>query len=152
MSLRGLLACVGGVALIAAACGSPAAAPDVVVLRWMQAFAAQDGQTVARLTCKANQTDTQNARLLSMAFGSAAPTFGVGGGGGGGGLGGGNTVYDVSNLQYATAFADGQSAQVKVTGFLRVSSGMISQTVAMNSTIPLIHEQDQWRVCDTGHT
>jgi hypothetical protein len=116
----------------------------------MQAFAAQDGPTVANLTCRASQSDTQNARLLAMALGSAAPTFNAGGGGGtplGGG--GGTPVYDVSHLQYATSFIDAQSARVQVTGFLRLSSGMASQTLPMNTSVPLIREQNQWRVCAT---
>ena len=115
----------------------------------MQAFAAQDGNAVAQLTCRASQSDVQNNRLLTMALGTPPPTFGGAGGGGqffGGG--GGQPVYDVTNLQYATRFADAQSASVQVTGFLRITSGMNSQNLPMNSLVPLIREQEQWRVCD----
>src|SRR5437870_2575161 len=79
-------------------CGAPPPPPDVTVLRWMQAFAAQDGNAVAGLTCRASQSDVQNTRLLTMALGVAPPNFGGGGGGqfffGGGG--GGQLTYDVS--------------------------------------------------------
>jgi hypothetical protein len=145
------LACVVVVAIAGVACRASIAPPDVVVLRWMQAFAAQDGQAIASLTCRAGQTDVQNTRLLTMALGTPPTGFAGGGGGGGGffGGGGGSPVYDVSNLNYTTAFADGRSARVQVTGFLRITSGMNSQTLPMNSSVPLIMEQDQWRVCDT---
>ena len=143
-----LVACVAIVAIASLACGSSSPAPDVVVLRWMQAFAAQDGETIANLTCRASQTDAQNTRLLTMALGAPPNTGGGGGGAGFFGGGGGSPNYDVSNLKYTTAFADTRTARVQVTGFLRVSSGMNSQTLPMNNTVPLIREQDQWRVCD----
>src|SRR5712664_3533090 len=98
-------------------CGAPPPSPDVTVLRWMQAFAAQDGNAVAGLTCRASQSDVQNTRLLTMALGVAPPNFGGGGGGGQfffGGGGGGQLTYDVSQLRYETTFADTQSARVLV--------------------------------------
>jgi hypothetical protein len=134
-------------------CAEPPPAPDVTMLRWVQAFAAQDGTTVAGLTCRASQSDVQNTRLVTSALGISPPNFGGGGGGGGGQLffgggGGGQLVYDVSNLQYETTFADARSARVSVTGLLRMSSGMNSQVLSVNTTPGLIREQEQWRVCD----
>jgi hypothetical protein len=133
-----------------AGCGPAPASPDVTVFRWVQAFAAQDGTSVARLTCRANQSDMQNARLLTMALGVAPPNFGGAGGGGQffGGGGGGQLVYDVSQLRYETTFADSQTARVQMTGFLRLTSGMATQALAMNTTVDLVREEDQWRVCD----
>jgi hypothetical protein len=144
-----IAACVAVVGTTAA-CGAAPPPPDVTVLRWMQAFAAQDGNAVAGLTCRASQSDVQNARLLTMALGVAPANFGGGGGGqffGGGG--GGQLTYDVSQLRYETTFADTQNARVLVTGLLKMASGMASQFLPMNSTVGLIREQDQWRVCDT---
>jgi hypothetical protein len=106
---------------------------------------------VARLTCKASQADSQNARLLSMALGVSAPY--AGGGGPGGqyvGAGGGQPTYDVSGLRYETTFSDDRAAKVRVTGFLRLASGLASQSLPMNSMVPLIREQEQWRVCDAS--
>jgi hypothetical protein len=105
---------------------------------------------VGRLTCRANQAEVQNQRLLTMALDvPPSTTFGAGGGGpfltGGGGAG---TSYDVSELRYETAFADNRTARVKVTGPLRLVSGVASQVLTMNSTVALTREQDQWRVCD----
>jgi hypothetical protein len=138
-----------GLALLGG-CSAPPPPPDVTVLRWMQAFAAQDGNAVAGLTCRASQADVQNTRLLTMALGVAPPNFGGGGGGqfffGGGG--GGQLTYDVSQLRYETTFADTQNARVLVTGLLKMASGMASQFLPMNSTVGLVREQDQWRVCD----
>jgi hypothetical protein len=131
-------------------CAPPAPAPDVIVFRWMQAFAAQDGNMVAKLTCRASQADTQNTRLLTMALGVPPPNFGGAGGGqffGGGG--GGQAVYDVSALNYETTFADEKNARVQVTGSLRLVSGLATQVLRMNSTVGLTREQDQWQVCDT---
>jgi hypothetical protein len=138
------------ISIIASACARPVPAPtpDIVVLRWMQAFAAQDGNTVAQLTCKADQADIQNNRLLAMALGTPPPTFGGAGGGGQFFGGGGQPVYDITNLRYTTRFADEQSASVQVKGFLRLTSGMTSQTQPVDSIVPLIREQEQWRVCD----
>jgi hypothetical protein len=141
------LAVMGGLS----GCSAAPPSPDTTVLRWMQAFAAQDGNAVASLTCRANQSDLQNTRLLTMALGIPSQNFGGAGGGqffGGGG--GGQVVYDVAQLQYETTFDDNQSARVLVTGFLRLASGMNSQMLPMNSTVGLIREQSLWRVCDAG--
>jgi hypothetical protein len=131
--------------------GPPPLEPDVTVLRWMQAFAAQDGDTVARLTCRAGQSDNQNSRLLSMALGVPV---GANYGGAGSqflyGTGGGQPTYDVSGLRYETTGVTDNSARVKVTGLIRLTSGSASQTLPMNSSIGLIREQDQWRVCDSA--
>ena len=153
MSKRAVVAAVCGVltACVVTACSTPPPAPDVTVLQWMQAFAGQDGTTIARLTCRANQADTQNSRLLSMALGVPVPTFGAGGGGGGqfiGGGGGGQATYDVSDLRYETVFADDKNARVQVTGVLKLVSGRASQVLRMNTTVGLTREQDLWRVCD----
>jgi hypothetical protein len=134
----------------AACSAAPPPAPDVVVLQWMQAFAAQDGTTLGKLTCRASQSDVQNTRLLTAALGVSPPSFGGAGGGGQffGGGGGGQPVYDVSDLRYQTMFVDDQSARVQVTGSLRMVSGLASQIVRTNGNVGLIREQDQWRVCD----
>jgi hypothetical protein len=135
---------------IATGCAAPPPAPDVIVFQWMQAFAAQDGNAVAKLTCRASQADSQNARLLTMALGVTPPNFGGAGGGqffGGGG--GGQVVYDVSGLRYETTFADDRNARVQVTGSLRMVNGLATQVLRTNSTVGLTREQDVWRVCDT---
>jgi hypothetical protein len=139
------------VACASVACSAPSPGPDVTVLQWMQAFAGQDGTTIARLTCRANQADTQNSRLLSMALGVPVPTFGAGGGGAGQfiGGGGGQAQYDVSDLRYETVSADDKNARVQVTGLLRLVSGLASQVLRMNTTVGLTREQELWRVCDT---
>jgi hypothetical protein len=130
------------------ACAAPpVTSPDVTVLRWAQAFAAQDGDTVAKLTCRGGQADNQNSRLLSMAFGFNVPNYGAGGGQLYGGGGGGQPTYDVSQLEYETTFADDRTARVQVTGFLRIASGLAAQVVRMNNTVGLTRELGQWRVC-----
>jgi hypothetical protein len=134
----------------ASACAPAPRTPDVTVFRWMQAFAAQDGTTMASLTCRAGQSDFQNSRLLT-ALGITPPVFGGAGGGGqffGGGGGAGQPTYDVSGLDYATTVADADKARVRVTGPLRISSGMNTQTQHMNGAIGLLREQDQWHVCE----
>ena len=136
-------------AAVACSPGSQPPSPDLTVFQWMQAYAGQDGITVARLTCRANQAETQNTRLLSMALGAPVPAFGGGGGGQFPGGGGGQIGYDVSDLRYATTFADDQTARVQVTGLLRLVSGAASQTLSMNTLVGLIREQELWRVCDT---
>jgi hypothetical protein len=154
--LSGVFRAVVSAALLiasVASCAPPPTEPDVVVFQWVQAFAAQDGTTVARLTCKANQADNQNARLLTLALGVPPPFTGAGGGGGGqfiGGGGGGQAQYDVSNLRFETTFADERNARVQVTGVVRLTSGMASQSLRTNSSVPLTREQDQWRVCDSS--
>jgi hypothetical protein len=134
---------------LSAACASAPPPPDVTVFRWVQALAALDGATVAKLTCRANQNDVQTQRLLALALGEPVPPFGAGGGGqffGGGG--GGNAVYDVSDFKYQTTFADDQKSSVQVTGLLRMTSGLTTQVLRTNSTVGLTREQDLWRVCD----
>jgi hypothetical protein len=136
---------------IVTGCASPPPPPDVIVFQWLQAFSAQDGTTVARLTCRASQADSQNSRLLTMALGLPPSNFGGAGGGGQffGGGGGGQVVYDVSALRYETTFADDKNAQVQVTGALRLVNGLATQVLRTNSSVGLTREQEVWRVCDT---
>jgi hypothetical protein len=143
------LGLVGVLVLMLAGCNTaaPSLAPDVTVLRWIQALAGQDGNVVAKLTCRAGQSDNQNQRLLSMALGAPVPPFGGGAGQFGGG-GAGQAAYDVSDLAYQTTFVDDSRAKVQVTGMLRMVSGVASQTLRMNSSVGLTREQDQWRVCE----
>jgi hypothetical protein len=144
---------VGTLVLMLAGC-SPASsslAPDVTVLRWVQALAGQDGNAAAGLMCRAIQADNQNQRLLSMALGTPVPPFGGGGGQFGGG-GAGQAAYDVSELAYQTTFVDDSRARVQVTGTLRMTSGLNSQTLRMNSSVALTREQEQWRVCEPAAT
>jgi hypothetical protein len=83
--------------LTACSASLPSMSPEVTVERWARALAAQDGNAVARLTCRAAQADNQNQRLLAMALGTPVPPFGGGGGAFGGG-GGGQASFDVSDL------------------------------------------------------
>jgi len=143
--------------LVAAAllvwCGCTAApagmAPDLTVQRWTQALAAQDGNAVARLTCRGSQADNQTQRLLAMALGTPVPPFGGGAGAFGGG-GAGNAAYDVTDLAFETMFADERAAQVRVTGFLKMVSGLASQVLRMNSVVGLAREEGAWRVCEAS--
>ncbi|HEY3059478.1 MAG TPA: hypothetical protein VGL99_10935 [Chloroflexota bacterium] len=121
--------------------------PELTVQRWAQALAAQDGNAVAKLTCRASQADNQTQRLLSMALGTPVPPFGGGAGAFGGG-GAGNAAYDVTDLAFETTFADDRTAEVRVTGFLKMVSGLASQVVRMNSVVGLTREDSTWRVCN----
>jgi hypothetical protein len=147
----GLLSASAAVCVLFAGCSwtPDALTPDVTVGRWMLAFASLDGETVAGLSCRGRQTDVQNSRFLN-ALGVPAPTFGAGAGGVGqfgGGGGGGLPVYDVSDLRYATTFANHEDAQVQVMGLLRMATGMVSQTLSINSPVGLKREEERWRVC-----
>jgi len=122
--------------------------PELTVERWSRALAAQDGNAVAKLTCRAAQADNQTQRLLAMALGTPVPPLGGGAGAFGGG-GGGNATFDVSDLAYQTTFADNDKAKVQVTGFLKMASGVANQVLRMNSTVGLNREEAQWRVCET---
>jgi len=149
-SAIGRLVLVAGFGL-ATSCAAPPPPPDVIVFQWLQAFAAQDGNTMAKLTCRAGQADSQNSRLLTLALGIPPSPFGGAGGGGQffGGGGGGQVVYDVSALHYETTFADDKNALVQVTGSLRLVNGLATQVLRTNSTVGLTREQEVWRVCDT---
>ena len=106
---------VAGCGVAAAACSPPPpVGPDTAVLEWMQAFAAQDGNAVARLTCRAAQSDAQNAQVAAMVLGIGAANYGAGGG---------QPAYDVSDLHDATIFDDERNARVQVSGLLRVVTG-----------------------------
>ena len=134
-----LVACVGGQASMS---------PELTVERWARALAAQDGNAVAKLTCRSAQADNQTQRLLAMALGTPVPPFGGGAGAFGGG-GGGTATFDVTDLAYHTTFVDGDVAKVQVTGFLKMVSGVANQVLRMNSTVGLNREEAQWRVCET---
>ena len=54
----------------------------------------------------------------------------------------------MSDLAYQLTFADDTIAQVQVTGFLKMVSGLASQVLRMNSSVGLNREDAQWRVCE----
>ena len=140
----GRWACAGLLVLTGCTPAPASLTPDVTVLRWIQALAGQDGNAVARLTCRATQADNQNQRLLSMALGAPVPPFGGGWTG--------QAANDVSDLAYQTVFVDDTRAKVQVTGLLRMVSGLASQTLRMNSSVGLTREEAQWRVCEPSLT
>ena len=84
--------------------------------RWARALAAQDGNAVAKLTCRAAQADNQTQRLQAMGLGAPVPPFGGGAGAFGGG-GGGNASFDVSDLAYQTTFVDYNAAKCRSPAF-----------------------------------
>ena len=143
-----IVAVVASAVVVACAGGPASMSPELTVERWARALAAQDGNAVAKLTCRAAQADNQTQRLLAMALGTPVPPFGGGAGAFGGG-GGGQAAFDVTDLVYETRFADDNVAKVQVTGFLKMVSGLATQVLRMNSTVGLAREEAQWRVCET---
>ncbi|MDE3089661.1 MAG: hypothetical protein KGJ80_09820, partial [Chloroflexota bacterium] len=91
--------------------------PEKAAQEWVQAFANLDGNKIAERTCAAQQANVQQAGMWASVFnifgqqqiGQQAKT-------------------DVSGLKFTTVSSSGNTANVRVTGQIRVAVLALSQT------------------------
>jgi hypothetical protein len=127
--------------LIAILClTSCSAGPDQTAKHWIEAFAKNDGATLSKLTCSADQTALQGAATIYSALGMVASSF----------IGGNNAQLGVDELRYVVTRNDGRFAEVSVQGRLRVTLLLISRTQDVNFPMPMSYEQGSWRYCPTS--
>jgi hypothetical protein len=104
--------------------------PEEAARVWLDALAAQDVSQLSELTCLAQQNSIQATSLVVAA----------------GGLFG--TSLDVSGLQYQTTRSDPNSADVLVTGPIKLSLGPVATARRLNLTVRMRQEGGKWRYCD----
>lgn len=118
-------------------CGPFGPGPDVAAKAWMQAYATQDGNALADLTCDADQGRLQQGMLFDSA--AMVLTSGL--------LGGAKPQVDVTALQYQTTSQSGSDASVHVTGRMRVAILGMSQAQDVDTSMPMRYEHGKWRFC-----
>ena len=123
------LGAIGVVALIALV-GDRASGPDGAARTWMRALASQDVSRLSESTCLAQQNSAQATALVV-------------------GLGGlvGSSL-EVDKLEYRTVRSDAETADVQVSGPLKLSFGPLATARRLNLNVKMRYESGQWRYCD----
>jgi len=115
--------------------------PEKAAQEWIQAFANLDGNKIADRTCAAQQTNVQQAGLWSSVFNLFGQrTIGQ------------QAKTDVSGLKFTTVSSSGNTANVRVTGQIRVAVLALSQTQVVDETWRMVQEGGKWKWCGQAGT
>jgi len=117
-------------------CGAIGDSPEKAAEEWAQAFANLDGNKVAERTCAAQQANVQQAGLWTSVFN----LFGQQ-------MIGQEAKTDVSGLRFTTVSSSGNTADVRVTGQIRVAVMALSQTQDVDETWRMVREDGKWKWC-----
>lgn len=134
--------------LILAACGGPAPAsnggqgesnansggtPDAAARAFFEAVFSGEGD-VAPMLCSVNAAAAEQIREGMEALKST--------------LAAGNATVDMSGLNFETTSESGDTAQVRISGSLKVSiAGVDQETDYPEVTIPMRNEGGSWKIC-----
>ena len=111
--------------------------PESAAKRWFHAGLKADGQTLGELTCAAKQEELQMSGAMLSAILILGQAF----------LGGQSIEADTSAVKFTTIHDDGASAQVRVTGTVRVSILAMWQNQPIDDTYYMVHEGGRWKWC-----
>jgi len=110
--------------------------PEKAAQEWMQAFANLDGNKIAERTCAAQQANVQQAGMWASVFNIfGQQTIGQQG------------KTDISGLKFTTVSSSGNTANVRVTGQIRVAILALSQTQDVDETWRMAQEDGKWKWC-----
>lgn len=123
--------------LLVIGCGPQRPGPEVAAREWMQALATQDGLKLGELTCDAAQGVLATRTALYSAVGIAP----------GAAAGGAEPRLSTDELKYETTRNDGNTADVRVTGRLRVAVLATSTSQEANFVLRMARDRDKWRYC-----
>jgi len=115
--------------------------PKKAAQEWIQAFANLDGNKIAERTCAAQQANVQQAGMWASVFGLfGQQTIGQ------------QAKTDVSGLKFTTVSSSGNTANVRVTGQIRVAVMALSQTQDVDETWRMVQEGGKWKWCGQAGT
>lgn len=121
------------VAVVAAACdsgGGTSNTPEDAAKAWFDAAFAGNADGVRAQTCAAEQEGVE----------TAITAFGAGG-----------SSVDVSGLTFTKATEEGDRATVTLGGSIKVTAeGQEIEQPMEDITVPLIKEDNAWKVCETA--
>lgn len=110
--------------------------PEKAAEEWVQAFANLDGNKINERTCAAQRPNVQQAGMWSSVFSIfSQQTIGQ------------PSKTDISGLKFATVSNSGHSANVRVTGQIRVAVLALSQTQDIDETWGMVQEEGEWNWC-----
>lgn len=116
--------------------------PEKAAQEWIQAFANLDGNKIAERTCVAQQANVQQAGMWTSVFNLfGQQTIGQ------------QAKTDVSGLKFTKVNSSGNTANVRVTGQIRVAVMALSQTQDVDETWLMVQEDGKWKWCgEVGQT
>ncbi len=119
----------------------PRDTPEQGAREWIDAIVNQDGNRVLKHTCLAQRENVQEASMWFSAFAVLGQLFTN------------RSVQiegDVSDLKFETTSRDGDRAEVRVYGELRVAVLGAAQAQQVDERWQMVRENDTWRWCGSS--
>lgn len=121
-----------------AATPTPSDSPELAAREWLQALADADALELDDRTCDAQVKGLQNGMLLPILFGEIGEQAKKQ-----------DSTTDVSALKLERVNANGDSAQVRVSGRIRSGAGAAVLSEVIDQTWQITRENAKWKFC--GH-
>lgn len=115
--------------------------PEQAAQEWIDAIVNQDGNRMLKYTCLAQREDVQQASMWFSAFAVLGQLFTN------------RSVQiegDISDLKFETVNQNGDQAEVRVYGELRVAVLGSAQAQQVDERWQMIYENDTWRWCGSS--
>jgi hypothetical protein len=125
-------------ALTPVATPTPSDSPEIAAREWLQAIADADGIKLDERTCNLRVKQVQSGTLLPILFGVVGEA-----------TKNANPKTDVSALKIELGNANGDTAQVRVTGRIRSGAGASVLSEVIDQTWQITREDGKWKFC--GH-
>ena len=113
------------------------AGPPGEARAWLRALTRGDGLKLGELTCDASQPTLQNAALLYSILGILSER-----------VAGERPKADIGGLSFRTLRRDKTTAEVQVTGRIRLALLLVSQASQVDFVMPMRYERGRWRYCE----
>ena len=123
-------------ALLLAGCAD---LPNGAAREWYKAMLNMDGNKILDRTCAAQVPNVQQAGLWGSAFALLPQMFGLNM----------QSKGDVSSINFSTISIQGDTAQVKVSGKIRVAVLAYAQETPIDETWTMVREDNKWKWCGT---
>lgn len=110
--------------------------PEKAAQEWIEALVSMDGNTLMARTCAAQQGYVQEAGLWYSLIGMFGQSFT-----------GQQAEVDLSDLNFKTVKRSGDTAQVRVTGEMRVAILAVAQSQYVDEVWTMVREEGKWKWC-----
>ncbi|MEA3459781.1 MAG: hypothetical protein U9R11_03755 [Chloroflexota bacterium] len=120
------------------ACGA-GDSPERAAREWLEALISMDGNKLIERTCAEQHANVQKAGLWASAFDVLGQVF---------------TKFtdqqikvDISDLRFETVSKSGNTAQVRVTGEIRIAVLAAAMAPQVDATWLMVQEDSKWKWC-----